>query len=145
MKIEEYWQNFLTANSLPDNLKYYEAFKFGINDKQADELLLLVKEGKKKATTSPYFEDESYPKPGDYSIVLDGNGEPRCVIRTTKTSIMRFSDMTFDICKLEGEDEVIDTWIENHVAFLKEACDEYGCAFSYDMPIVFEQFEMAFR
>ena len=145
MKIEDYWQEFLVKNSLPKETRYIEAFKFGYTDKQADDLLLLVLEGKKKATTSPYFEEDTYCKVGDYSIILDSANEPRCVIKTTKSSFMRFNDMTFEVCKLEGEDECIETWIENHVAFLKEACDEHNCLFSFDMPIIFEQFEVIYK
>ena len=145
MEINEYWHNFLKENNLSKDSKYIEAFSFGRTPKQNDELLKLVLEGKKVATTSPYIEEEVYGNPNDYSIVLDSKGEPRCIIKTTKTRIMAFKDMTYDICKLEGEDEVLDTWIENHVAFLKESCDEYGYQFSFDMPIVFEEFEVVYK
>ena len=145
MCIEEYWKNFLTKNNLSSETKYQEAFKFGFNDKQADELLKLVIRGKKTATTSPYFEDEEYVKVGDYSIVLDSKNQPCCIIKTTKLTYMSFKNMTYDICKLEGEDKILDTWIYNHTIFLSKACEEKGLCFSIDMPIIFEEFEVVYK
>ena len=120
--IEQYWKEFLIKHNLPADTKYYESFKFGYNKKQANELLDLVLKGKKVATTSPYFENEEYPKIGDYSIVLDSDDMPRCIIKTTNYQIMKFNEMTYDICKLEGEDETLDTWISNHVNFIEHEC-----------------------
>ena len=77
MNTSEYWENFKKENNL-NNINYYDAFSFGMNDIEADELLSLVLEEKKKATTSVYLENEKYPKIGDYSIVLDSNNEKIC-------------------------------------------------------------------
>ena len=143
--IEEYWKRFLIENNLPKDTKCFEAFKFGSTDKQADELLNLVLQGKKIATTSPYFEDEAYSHKGEYSIVLDSKNIPRCVIQTTRGRIMMFKDMTYDVCKLEGEDEVLETWIENHVAFLKEEYDERNLDFNFNVPIYFEEFKVVYK
>ena len=135
MNIEEYWNKFKKEKGLNPNTDYLEAFAFGSNSKQNDELLDLVLQGKKVATTSPYFEEEKYANVGDYSIVLDSKNEPRCVIQTTKTQILKFNEATFDLIKDEGEDKVLDTWRNNHIVFLKEACEEYGKEFKEDMLI----------
>ena len=144
-RIQKYWDSFKKTEGLAADLDYYEAFSFGIGEKDADELLELVLAGKKRATTSPYLKNEKYCKPGDYSIVLDSKGEPRCIIRTVSTRIMAFREMTFDVCRLEGQDECLDTWIEKHVAFLRESGKELGYEFSYDMPIIFEEFTVVCR
>ncbi|MBR3228164.1 MAG: ASCH domain-containing protein [Erysipelotrichaceae bacterium] len=142
MSIEEYWQSFLKEKGLPEDLRYYEAFAFGMTPEENDELLELVLEGKKRATTSAYLDAESYPHTGDCSIVLDGRGEARCIIRTLKTTVMAFRDMTFDICKKEGEDECLETWQETHRNIFIEEGKELGYEFSEDMRIFFEEFEL---
>ena len=145
MSIEEYWNNFTKVNKLPKDTKYVEAFKFGFSDKQADELLDLVLQGKKIATTSPYFKYEDAIKVGDYSIVLDSKEIPRCIIQTTDTKVLHFNEATFDLIKDEGEDEVLDTWIEGHRIFLKEACKEENEEFKEDMLILFEHFRVVYK
>lgn len=145
MNVEEYWKTFLKDNNLPEDMEYDEAFSFGgFTPEGSDELLQLVLDGKKRATTSVYLENESYPAIGSYSIVLDSKGNPRCIIRTTNYRIMRFKDMTFEIASKEGEDEVLDTWIFNHSVLFSEEGKECGYVFTPDMPIFFEEFEVVY-
>ena len=145
MDINTYWNNFKKNNNLPDNLEYFDAFGFGISDEEIDELLNLVLIDKKKATTSIYLKEEKYPKVGDYSIVLDSKQEPRCIIQTERTSIFPFKEMTYDICKKEGEDEVLDTWVATHKKILTLDCKDYGYTFNEDMDIFFEEFKLIYK
>ena len=46
MTIKEYWRTFLKEKGLPDDLKYLEAFGFGMDPQENDELLELVLSGK---------------------------------------------------------------------------------------------------
>ena len=62
------------------NKTYFECFAFGDNPEMADELLALVLSGKKTATVSVVLENEQVPSVGDLSLVLDGHGNPACVI-----------------------------------------------------------------
>lgn len=57
---------------------------FGDGPELADELLQLVLSGEKTATCSSYasYRREQMPMIGDDSIILDGRGEPACVIKT---------------------------------------------------------------
>ena len=143
MNIEEYWQNFLDKHNLPEDIVYDEAFCFvGYSDEQSDRLLRLVLEGKKKATTSVYLEDEDYPRVGSYSVVLDRHGVPRCIIETISYRIMRFRDMTYEVAKKEGEDENLDSWIFNHSIIFSKECRESGYVFTPDTAIIFEEFEV---
>ena len=64
------------------------------------------------------------------SIVTDWEGIPKCVIETTNVMIIPFKEITFDICKLEGEDS-------------REG-KELGYTFTEDMPVIFENFKMVF-
>ena len=110
-RIEEFWKRFLEAKKMDPNTKYIESFHFELTEKWANELLRLVLEGRKRATASSLFaysqDGQSMPKVGDYSIVTDWDGNPKCVIQTTTVQTIPYSEMTFDVCKREGEDMLI--------------------------------------
>ena len=87
------------------NNDYFERFAFGDSSEMADELLALVLSGKKTATVSVVLESDQKPNVGDLSLVLDGRGNPACVIKTVHLETVKFCDLTWDMVKLEGEDE----------------------------------------
>ncbi|MDD3170856.1 MAG: ASCH domain-containing protein [Bacilli bacterium] len=147
--INNYWYSFLTKNNLKKSTLYYEAFSFGSNKIQAKELLDLVIDGKKRATASakPLYEmtNTPLPKPGDYSIVLDENDVPKCVIMTTKVIIIPFKEMTYEICSQEGEDECLESWQNNHRKFFTKEGEKNSFSFSDDMEVVFENFKVVYK
>jgi len=53
--------------------------------------------------------------------------------------------MTFEICKREGEDECLETWLRGHVRFFTEEGKAMGYEFNEDMLIVFEDFEVVYQ
>jgi len=148
MTVKEFWQEFLCETGRNPNLSYLESFHFCLDEKSANELLELVLSGKKRATASSLLSYEKEgsrpPQPGDLSIVTDWDGVPRCVIETTAVSVYKFRDITFDICKREGEDECLETWREGHHRYFNEDGENLGYEFSEDMPVVFEDFEVVF-
>lgn len=85
------------------------------------------------------------PKVGDLSIVTDFEGSPKCVIETRNVTIVPFSEMTFDICKREGEDDSLESWREGHIRFFTEEGKLVGFEFREDMPVVFEDFEVIYK
>lgn len=96
-------------NSIENTDKsYFERFSFGDSPEMADELLALVLAGKKTATVSVVLEDEQTPSVGDLSLVLDGHGNPACVIKTVHLETVKFCDLTWYMVKLEGEDETLN-------------------------------------
>ncbi|MCL2057423.1 MAG: ASCH domain-containing protein, partial [Oscillospiraceae bacterium] len=109
MTVNEFWQEFLSVSNKDKSTEYFECFHFELTEGLANKLLDLVLIGKKKATASSLlaFEIEGgkMPQVGDLSIVTDWDGNPRCVIETTAVTILPFNEITFDICKREGEDD----------------------------------------
>jgi uncharacterized protein YhfF len=149
MTIDAFWKAFLVEKGLDNNTKYLESFHFDLNEKSANELLELVLIGKKRATASSLWNYEisktSPPKVGDYSIVTDWDNNPRCVIMTCKISVLTFKDMTFDLCKLEGEDDSLESWRNNHIKFFTADGGLVGYTFTEDMPVLFEEFEVVYQ
>ncbi|GAA0084879.1 ASCH domain-containing protein [Clostridium sp. CTA-7] len=148
MNKDEFWQEFLYVKNKEPSTQYIECFHFELTEKLANELLEMVLSGKKQATASSLLaykiEGDRIPQVGDYSIVTDWNGNPRCVIETTAVTILPFNQITFDICKREGEDDTLESWQKGHMHFFMEDGKELGYEFSENMPVIFEDFKVVF-
>jgi uncharacterized protein YhfF len=87
--VQDMWDEFRAAGQFDAEL--VSAFAFGDSPEMADELAHLVLNGPKRATPGLVLEFERdgdpLPRPGDYSIVLNGRGWPVCVIRTTEVEV----------------------------------------------------------
>ena len=107
----------------------------------ADELLALVLSGDKRATCDLKRNFEIPPTPGDYWIITDGQGEPKCIIETLSVDIHPFKSVTPEFAFTEGEgDKSLDYWWREHVAYFERQAAREGWQFSSDMPAVFETF-----
>ena len=124
------------------NKSYFECFAFGDSPEMADELLALVLTGKKTATVSVVLEDEQTPSVGDLSLVLDGRGNPACVIKTVYLETVKFYDLTWDMVKLEGEDENFEQWKSGNIRYWTRDAARRGYTFTNQTPITFERFEV---
>lgn len=128
------------------DLDKLDKWHFEVTKEGANSLLNLVLEGKKRATASSLFrfeiDGEKVPEEGDMSIITDWDGNPGCLIKTTKVRIIPYKDITFDIAVLEGEDETLESWQENHSKFFTADGKDAGYEFNEDMPVVFEEFEV---
>jgi uncharacterized protein YhfF len=125
------------------------AWAFGDSLQLADELLALVLTGAKTATASAMWEyeegDEALPAAGDLSIVLDGRGHPRALIRTTEVRVARFDEVDVEHARLEGEGDLsLDFWRTEHEKVLRRRMAESGREFSGDALMVLERFELRF-
>lgn len=81
---------------------YFERFAFGDSPEMADELLA--------------------SSVGDLSLVLDGRGNPACVIKTAHLETVKFCDLTWDMVKLEGEDENFEQWKSGNIRYWTRDC-----------------------
>ena len=124
------------------NNDYFERFAFGDSPEMADELLALVLCGKKTATVSVVLESDQKPNVGDLSLVLDGRGNPACVIKTVHLETVKFCDLTWDMVKLEGEDETFEQWKAGNIRYWTRDAARRGYTFNDRTPITFERFEV---
>lgn len=102
--------------------------------------------GDKTATSSSHWEyDEETPVPvvGELSIILDGDGHPRALIRTTSVEIVPFDQVDADFAAAEGEDDrSLESWRAGHRDYFTRVL--VGHEFHEDMPVVCERFELRF-
>ena len=146
--VKDFWDSFLLETGKNVNTEYIECFHFERTEELANRLLELVLSGQKQATSSSLYayeiEGDRIPQQGDYSIVTDWVGTPRCVIETTAVTVLPFNKITYEICKREGEDDTLESWRDGHIRFFIHDGKELGYTFSEDMPVVFEDFRVVF-
>jgi uncharacterized protein YhfF len=125
------------VNSAPESYRNLRAFAFGDSPALADELLGLVMKGVKTATCSS--EDEpNISVPGERWVVLDGRGEPRCVIESIEVSFRRFGEVNAAFAYEEGEgDRSLAYWREAHRRYFGRLGK-----FSEDMMLMCERFRL---
>ena len=98
--VKDMWKKYLiTIGEKIDNTdKIYESWHFCNNEKDADELVEMVKKGLKKATASLYclyeVENETIAKVGDYAVITNWKGIAQCIVQVKNVSIVPFRDVT---------------------------------------------------
>lgn len=75
---------------------------------------------------------------GDDNIILDGRGEPACVIKTLALRLVRYDQVTAEMAAKEGEgDKSLAFWRRGHREFFTREG-----TFAADMWLVFEEFAL---
>ena len=124
---------------------------YGIGDapKLKQELLNLILDGKKRASTSLVKESEleGWPEPevDQYNIVLDGDDKPAAVIRTVSIRRCRFSEVDEEHAYWEGEDErTLESYIREHTKYYTRRGAAVGFEFTPDMEVILDRFELVY-
>jgi len=123
------------VSTVPEKYRRLRSFAFGDGPALADELLDLVLRGLKTATCST--EDEpNTSTPGERWIVLDGRGNPRCVIESIEVTYRRYNDVDAAFAYEEGEgDRSLAYWRSAHRRYF-----ERQGKFSEDMMLMCDRF-----
>ena len=143
--VDAMWSSYVAASAYDGPL--VTAFAFGDSAEMADELGLLVLHGPKRATAglraSFDADDEPLPRVGDRCLVLGGDGRPLAVICTTDVRVGPLSSVDDTFAWDEGEgDRTRGWWLEAHTRFFTRQCKAMGWAFTEDIEVVFERFEL---
>ena len=127
----------MNLSAVPEKYRGLRSFAFGDGPGLADELLDLVMRGVKTATCST--EDEpNTSTPGEFWIVLDGSGTPRCVIETLEVTYCRFGEVDVVFAYEEGEgDRSLAYWREAHRSYFGRQGK-----FREDMMLMCERFRL---
>ena len=137
--VEAFWRRFVAATGIDGP---YTAWGFGSSPEQATELGLLVRDGPKRATASlvsSYADDEPMPVAGDLGVIVDGAGEPLCVVRTTAVEVCAFGEVDEEFAWTEGEgDRSLAYWREAHIRFF----ETQGTPPGETTPVVLERFDL---
>ncbi len=117
-----------------------------------EELIELIKSGKKVATSSLYdayeIEKEELPKVGTIAVVNNNDGNAECIVKVTKVEIVKFNEVTKEHALKEGEGDLsLAFWRKGHEKFFINEYKEYGLndKFNGDTLVVCEEFEVIFK
>ena|SRR5690349_13111461 len=151
-KIEFYWEKFLAIlpPDSPYHSKTYTAQSWGDSTEMADELGDLIVRDIKTATCSALWESEAentpIPEAGQITVVLNGSGEPICIIETTEVAVRKYNEVDSDFAQAEGEgDFSLDYWREAHKKYFSRTLSKIGKDFSEDMQLVCERFKVIYK
>ena len=151
-KVTTYWQKFMSI--LPPDSPYrersYTAEGWGDSPEMADELGELIARGIKIATCSALWEWEAegnpIPQKGMVTVVVDGRGNPLCIVETNEVTIRQYNEVDSDFARDEGEgDFSLDYWREAHKNFFSRTLLKIGRKFSENMPLVCERFQVIYK
>lgn len=150
--VQAYWQKFLAT--LPADSPYrtadYLAEGWGDSPAMADELGALIAQGTKTASCGSVWdwEAEGKPLPGNglITIVLDGRGEPLCIVETTDTAVRKYNEVDAEFARAEGEGDLsLNFWRTAHRNFFSRTLPKIGREFSEDLPVVCERFQVIYK
>jgi len=127
-----------------------EVWAFGDSPELADELGALVQQGIKTATADlvwiTEFEGRKIPKADEYNIILDGAGDPLCIIQTTDVTIWPYDEVPPEFAYDEGEgDRSLDYWRQAHWRYFGRRCADIGREPTLTMPVICEHFRLVYR
>ena len=148
--IERFWLDYLASQQDEQQSPIAEAWDFGDSPQMADELGGLVMAGVKTATCSALWEYEAdgepLPQVGGLSIILDGAGQPLCLIETVEVTIRPYDQVDAAFAYAEGEgDRSLDYWRAAHRRFFSRTLPAIGRQFDQTMPLVCERFRVVYR
>jgi uncharacterized protein YhfF len=151
-RIEAYWRSYLDTlpPDSPTHNEQYLAEGWGDSPQMAHELGALISAGTKTATCSALWEyeaeGESLPEVGVKTVVLDGNGDPMCIIETTEVEVRPYDEVDARFAYEEDEgDRSLEYWRGAHWRFFSRTLRGIDKEPAMDMPLVCERFRVIFR
>ena len=149
--IEAFWSTFLESPSAPRdaNERFYESFRIGQTDEDADTGAELILGRQKTATSSLLWEYEAsgkaLPPLGNLSVVENGRRAPVCIVQTTWIETIRFDDVDAQFALEYGEgDRTLQGWRKMFWSYYSNLCAALGREMSRDAPLICERFLVIF-
>jgi len=145
MQTEAFWRAYANSRAIAD--ADYAVVAFGDSPEMASELAALVISGQKRATCSlarDYADaPATFPKVGDFVVVVDGNGIPQCIWRTIEIQTKPLNAVDDKFAWDEGEgDRSREWWLEAHRRYFTRRAIRDGFEMSDMIEAVFERFEI---
>jgi len=149
---QEVWRKYLQSIGETiegTSLKCVAVDHFCNDRESADHLFDLVVGGVKRATAGSVwaaeFDGDPRIRENDLSVFTNWDQTKACVVRTTKITVKKFSEVDAADAEREGEgDKSLAYWRQAHTDYFTEECARIGATFSADLPVIFEEFEVVF-
>ncbi|MBS0529880.1 MAG: ASCH domain-containing protein [Proteobacteria bacterium] len=142
---EQFWRAFRAATAASGG--DYDVVSFADNPVLATELAELVVGGRKRATAGllRQFAPEGEPLPviGGHVVLVDGEGVPRAIWRTSELRLGPLASVDEAFAWDEGEgDRTRDGWLDAHRAFFGRMAKRDGFPMHDNIETVFERFRV---
>ena len=120
---------------------------YGDSASLSEELLALIRRGRKRAGTSLLWameaDNESLPHPGDIEVVFDHRNEPALITGIVQVNVVPYSEVTAEYAAIEEEgDGSLQYWRRAHSAFFTRECRRIGREPAESTPVVCSVFEV---
>lgn len=149
MTLDEYWKKFLKDTNRDEEILCAGDLSFEAKGFVGDELVSLIVSGKKTAFFTSYatyaIDQEPLPVSGELYLVLDRANNPQGVIELESVNIIPFNEVTWEMAKLEGEDENLEAWREKQTEYLEDQAAITGFQFTPDLKLVYQRFNLVYK
>ena len=89
--------------------------------------------------------EEPMPRVGERSVILNGGGDPLCVVETMEVEVRRFDEVVEQFAREEDEgDRSLEHWRGAHRRFFSRTLANIGREFDEAMPLVYERFRVVY-
>ena len=147
--IDEYWNKFIADTGRSEDDRCAGDLHFQTEKFRSDQLISLILADKKTAFFTSWatysIDQEPLPVSGELYVVLDRSNTPRCVIETQSVEVVPFNEVTWEMARLEGEDEDLGQWKERKQEYLEDEGAILGFDFTPDIKLVFQTFKVVYR
>ena len=146
-EVRQYWERVRAETGIEG--EPLGAWPDGDSPELADELLGLILEGRKRASTNLVAEMEHHgdpePEVGAYCVVHEGAGRPAAVTRTVALRRTTFADVDEEHAFWEGEDDrTLESYRREHIKYFTRLGKALGFDFHEGMEVVLERFELVY-
>lgn len=150
MTTEEFWNSFLTeAGKNPEECSYSGELQFENTGAVGQGQLALLLSGAKSAMFSSFdfylINRLPLPVAGELYLVKDSGDKPRCIIELTGVQVVPFGQVTWEMARLEGEDEDFASWKDKQRDYLAEEAALSGFEVNDSTKLLFETFRVIYR
>ncbi|HRW10534.1 MAG TPA: ASCH domain-containing protein [Caldilineaceae bacterium] len=151
IKTDLFWQSYLATLSEVERSKglTYGVDQFADTPEAATKVGKLVRDGVKSTTSSLVWGLEAIGEPlpvvGEIELIVDGQGEPLCIIELIDVEIKPFNAVDEQFAFDYGEgDRTLAGWRRDNWDFYARWCVEIGRTPSETMPIAFQRFRVVY-
>ena len=112
----------MTLQDLIDANPDADTFRFGDSEALCNEILALVRSGRKTATCEAmevYKGDDVMPRVGRRDIALNWDGTPAVMLETVEVTQRKFSEMDEEFVAAQGEFRDLWHWRKGYTAYFK--------------------------
>jgi uncharacterized protein YhfF len=146
--MEEELRRVLEVAFPGEGARYFLPISIGSTPETADEGAMLILNGTKTLTSSPFWDypDGRIPFVGALAVLLDGSRQPRGIVETTRVEIMPFRAITEEMACAYGEGaRTVEWWRRVIGAFYRASAARHSEVLTDDTSLIWEWLTVARR